>query len=268
MYALFIDNSQANGCRIDDTLVRNQKGQVMHILIASDRDLQTVIEEIESGDPILSWIVPKTAHAGDICILSHMARGLFATAVILTEPHHVPSTDSKGRYSAEIGEINLVDQPLPHSVLAEVFPTWKWPTYPRSYTTVPEDIEGQLWEVIAGSSLDKSGTIDASVSNEGAAQLLIHFARERDAQLVERKKRSVLVTKGKLSCEVCGFDFKERYGDLGAEFCEVHHLKPLAHRSGNEPTMLEELAIVCSNCHRMLHRRGLISIKHLKGLLL
>jgi 5-methylcytosine-specific restriction protein A len=153
-------------------------------------------------------------------------------------------------------------------VLAETFPTWKWPTYPRTYTTVPEGIEEELWDVATAPGLDIPISIDESLSDEGAARLAIHLTRERDSELVERKKHSVMNTTGTLGCEVCGFDFEARYGALGANFCEVHHLKPLAHRTVSEPTMLEELAVVCSNCHRMLHRRGLVSVIELKRQLL
>jgi 5-methylcytosine-specific restriction protein A len=48
--------------------------------------------------------------------------------------------------------------------------------------------------------------------------------------------------------------FAEVYGDeLGAEFAEAHHLHPLSRKRANEKTRLEDLATVCSNCHRMLH---------------
>ncbi|MCP4547071.1 MAG: hypothetical protein GY835_11450 [bacterium] len=44
------------------------------------------------------------------------------------------------------------------------------------------------------------------------------------------------------------------YGDLGAGFIEMHHLKPLS--SGERKTTLRQIVLVCANCHRMLHRRG------------
>jgi hypothetical protein len=61
-------------------------------------------------------------------------------------------------------------------------------------------------------------------------------------------------------CEVCGFHFVELYGDIGRDFLEAHHLDPLADRpelewSNEVRTLLERVAAVCSNCHRMLHRR-------------
>jgi hypothetical protein len=240
----------------------------MHVLIASDRDANAVLESVKSDASIASWVVPKKAQVGDECLLSHMAYGLFAKGVLLTEPLHDPESTTRSIYRSDVGEIEFLNQFLPHSVLAESIPTWKWPTYPRSYTTVPEDIEEQLWEMVDAPMLNQPTEIDEAVSNEGAARLVIHMTRERDAELIERKKRSVVAKKGKLACEICSFDFESRYGELGADFCEVHHVKPLAQRTTNEPTMLEELAIVCSNCHRMLHRRGLISLKELKNQLL
>lgn len=239
----------------------------MHILIASDADISTSIEHAESGEPA-SWVVPKTAHIGDICILSHMGHGLYATALLKSEPQHDSTSVARSSYRADISEIDFLGEMLPHSVLVEAFPNWKWPTYPRSYTTVPEEIEDALWEIVSEATVGRPMEVDASVSSEGASRLLIHFVTERDAALAERKKRSVLAANENLGCEVCGFDFETRYGALGSEFCEVHHLKPIAGREGNEPTMLEELAVVCSNCHRMLHRRGLISVAQLKVLLL
>ena len=98
---------------------------------------------------------------------------------------------------------------------------------------------------------------------EGRLKLMVHFLRERDHQLVERKKRSVLDSRGRLACEVCGFDFENRYGTRGAGFCEVHHRLPLSRVVEETTTTLRDLAIVCSNCHRMLHREPEIDVEEL-----
>ena len=90
------------------------------------------------------------------------------------------------------------------------------------------------------------------VAHEGARRLVQHLRVERDRRLVEAKKREVLAN-GPLACEVCGFDFAQRYGSVGEHFCEVHHRRSLALR-GTGRTTLRDLAVVCSNCHRMLHR--------------
>ena len=57
-----------------------------------------------------------------------------------------------------------------------------------------------------------------------------------------------------LACEVCGFDFHATYGELGRDYAECHHTKPISTMQPGDTTKLADLAIVCANCHRMLHR--------------
>jgi len=42
---------------------------------------------------------------------------------------------------------------------------------------------------------------------------------------------------------------------LGEDFIECHHTRPLSELLKERPTRIGEIALVCSNCHRMLHRR-------------
>ncbi len=81
---------------------------------------------------------------------------------------------------------------------------------------------------------------------EGRLRLRSHLARERSRLLVAAKRDSVSDRR----CEVCGFSSLETYG---VDYCEVHHLTPLAELDGVAPTRLEDLAIVCANCHRIIH---------------
>ena len=55
-------------------------------------------------------------------------------------------------------------------------------------------------------------------------------------------------------CQVCGLRYEDAYGKLGQEFAEAHHLVPLSKLRESIKTRLEDLATVCANCHRMLHR--------------
>jgi 5-methylcytosine-specific restriction protein A len=59
-----------------------------------------------------------------------------------------------------------------------------------------------------------------------------------------------------LACEVpgCGFDFAERYGKDGEGYSECHHTTPLFELR-ERATRLDEVALVCANCHRIPHRR-------------
>jgi hypothetical protein len=70
-------------------------------------------------------------------------------------------------------------------------------------------------------------------------------------------------------CSICGFDFAERYGELGQGFIEVHHLVPLSTtKIARETNPAKDLVVVCSNCHSMLHRSDpVLSPEELQGLL-
>jgi 5-methylcytosine-specific restriction enzyme A len=89
---------------------------------------------------------------------------------------------------------------------------------------------------------------------EGRVLTRLHRVRERNPKLVRLKKEYALDVFGKLSCEACTFDFLCFYGTHGDGYIECHHTKPISFLEPNEKTKLTELALVCSNCHRMLHR--------------
>lgn len=90
---------------------------------------------------------------------------------------------------------------------------------------------------------------------EGQPIYRLHKSRERDSDLTRRKKNMVLSTTGNLTCEVCDIDFQKTYGELGYGFAECHHKNPLSFRTENQETRLDDLAILCANCHRMVHRK-------------
>lgn len=89
---------------------------------------------------------------------------------------------------------------------------------------------------------------------EGAEAYRMHLGRERDTKLAVKAKKKRLAETGALKCEVCTFDFSAEFGELGAGYIEAHHTTPVSQLAGTRRTKLSELALVCANCHRMLHR--------------
>jgi 5-methylcytosine-specific restriction protein A len=90
--------------------------------------------------------------------------------------------------------------------------------------------------------------------NEGQILSRVHRYRERDASLVKKKKTRFLKEHSRLFCECCGFDFAEHYGEHGKGFIECHHTKPVSELEAGGATKLSDLVMLCSNCHRMIHR--------------
>ena len=91
---------------------------------------------------------------------------------------------------------------------------------------------------------------------EGRKQWASHLRREHNRKIVTAKKRRVLADTGRLCCEVCDFDFEAQFGPQLAGFCEVHHVVPLAEAGAVRDTDLNDLAVLCANCHRAIHRLG------------
>ena len=91
--------------------------------------------------------------------------------------------------------------------------------------------------------------------SEGKIFLKKHLQRERNVKLIELSKKKFIEKNGRLYCEVCGFDFAKTYGDLGEKFIEAHHIKPVSQMAENEKTSIDDIVMVCSNCHSMIHRK-------------
>lgn len=95
-----------------------------------------------------------------------------------------------------------------------------------------------------------------------------HIARERNQKLISEVKINFKSKYGKLNCQICGFDFEKVYGEIGKDFVECHHTVPVSEMLDNHKTKIEDIVILCSNCHRMIHRkRPWLKIKDLKKLI-
>lgn len=105
-------------------------------------------------------------------------------------------------------------------------------------------------------------------AKEGRLLTRVHQMRERRTDLANAKKRSVLARDGVLICEVCGFDFFERYGERGRGFIECHHIEPLSQYEISKKTDFSDLALLCANCHRMIHSaQPWLSLDELRAIL-
>lgn len=95
-----------------------------------------------------------------------------------------------------------------------------------------------------------------------------HRARERNSAVVNMAKQNFKNLHGKIFCQACGFDFEKHYGDIGKGFIEGHHLVPVSEMKQDHKTKPEDIALLCSNCHRMVHkRRPWLKLPELKSLL-
>lgn len=87
---------------------------------------------------------------------------------------------------------------------------------------------------------------------EGRVITELHTRREREPKLRERLL-SCRHSSGKLFCEMCGTPPISTNAALREAHFEAHHIVPLSS-TGTRTTRLSDLALLCANCHRLLHR--------------
>jgi hypothetical protein len=96
---------------------------------------------------------------------------------------------------------------------------------------------------------------DDEVFPEGKFILKKHLMRERSPAVIKKAKSNFEKKHGRLFCEVCSFDFETIYGTIGEGFIEGHHLIPVSEMQEGDETKPSDILLVCSNCHKMIHRK-------------
>lgn len=239
------------------------------------------IEDYLSRYTYIYWRIPKLQSAisiGDKCVIwrSGPAAGMVATGHIAEAPVRMrdakfqdclgedlwreePDSPETVKVGIQLEEVRLNEDEgfIPRSALAS-HPVLSGATIIRS----PQETVFRLNQDQSDALLRIwSAALELGVSllpeaMEGAHRLRQHYARERSRTLIQKKKEAFAIAhSGRVYCEVCGFDFGERYPKLlGEGFIEVHHLDPLFTKFASKKTTLDDLLLVCSNCHRMIHR--------------
>lgn len=125
-----------------------------------------------------------------------------------------------------------------------------------------------VWGDVNSNNYEIQSEDESSSFAEGRKAYRLHLARERDISLAKKAKSIRLARTGSLKCDVCNFDFTKTYGALGDGYIEAHHTTPISELSGSRKTKLSELVLVCSNCHRMLHRTNpVLDVAGLKNII-
>lgn len=108
--------------------------------------------------------------------------------------------------------------------------------------------------------------IRGNVSIEESYKIKAHYVIERPSlgQIKKIKKKLGYI------CEACNFDFEKNYGKVGKGYIEAHHLKPISELKIGESRSVtqDDFAVLCSNCHRMIHKlKDSSDLKALKELI-
>lgn len=111
-----------------------------------------------------------------------------------------------------------------------------------------------------------------SIYEENNESFIEGSKKERLVSIYERNPslRAKAIEIHGFTCQVCGFNFEKSYGKHGENYIEVHHIKPLSTLiKEKEIDPKNDIAVLCSNCHRMVHRdkNNVLSLVDLRNLL-
>lgn len=97
------------------------------------------------------------------------------------------------------------------------------------------------------------GSNESFVINKAEGNRIEYYTTRYERVL---KYREAAIKIHGTKCQICGFDFKDKYGYIGENYIEVHHKKPLFSLDEKMiPNPETDLVTICSNCHRMIHRK-------------
>ena len=139
-------------------------------------------------------------------------------------------------------------------------------TEDSSYQDLIRILEGIVQpEVIFQQDIESEIVEDYEIRSEGKKTQYYTTRYERNPQ---NRQQAIAIHGTK--CMACGFDFEKFYGERGEDYIEVHHIVPLATRDQQvniDPRT--DLIVVCSNCHRMIHRRknDILTLEGLKRII-
>jgi predicted HNH restriction endonuclease len=93
---------------------------------------------------------------------------------------------------------------------------------------------------------------DSNSAREGELVSRMNRFRKRNRAIIEAKRRA---SRG--ICEACGMSLRDIYrleDKLNGRDClHVHHRNPLAESEGARVTTLDDLVLLCPNCHAVVH---------------
>ena len=92
---------------------------------------------------------------------------------------------------------------------------------------------------------------------EGSIARAKHLKRERNGKLIAAFKADFLLRNGHFFCEKCEKDWIAEYGEEVASACfEAHHAAvQVSEMPPGHESVIEDLELLCANCHRAEHRR-------------
>jgi predicted HNH restriction endonuclease len=243
-------------------------------------DFQEIIKETDDeGYYHISWSCgnSKKICAGDRVFMLRQRkepRGIFASGWATSDYHERKHWDKekakRGKTALSINvsldtllnpeELILDRRELDIGILGKMH----WDSE-SSGISIPDDVADKLeeeWALLCKAKYEIPSFEPSAV--EGIITETVRYVRGRSQEL---RKSALDAAQG--VCSVCEVDFSKILNGQGVRVLQVHHRKQLAASDAPRITHLKDLAVVCANCHMLIHKnpKHALSVEAVKKML-
>jgi hypothetical protein len=213
------------------------------LLIAYTSNSRAYLRWLENGKPDskpedLPFRIPGEARRGDLYLIyvAGVDNSYVGWGRIETDWFRPKRGGWKGEFRVNVDE-HLLRKPVTGSHVQKITGFKE----PSGLKVVPSALANAVWAVARGRT---KVAVDRAV--EGIRTESLSKSRDDRLRLAARQR-----AKGK--CECCLRTFGRKPDDLRRKCLVVHHKKQLKDTDQPRETKLSELAVVCANCHMMIH---------------
>ena len=213
------------------------------LLIAYTSNSRAYLRWLENGRPDRTprdspFLIPGAARKGDryLIYVSGSDHCFVGWGQIETDWRKAKRGGWKGEWLVQCDE-HMLRKPVAGNHVAKVTGFKK----PRGLQIVPNTLADSVWAVARGRS---RVAVDRAV--EGIRTESRSRSRNDGLRLAARQRSN-----GK--CECCRKIFGRKPDDIRRKSLVVHHKQQLKDTDQPRETKLSDLAVVCANCHMMIH---------------
>ncbi len=223
-------------------------GQNVIVLFVTNKKVKEAVQYVDRLDGDILYMSGQSKHGTDKRLLNNLGGGEDIIHLFYRDEHHTPFI--------YYGECLLINTKINEDTPSE----FQFLIKPNG---MEFDDESLLDYIANVPNTPNSPEQDFINRIDGIKKMTTHIRYERNP----KNREAAIKSQGHI-CKICGFDFNKVYGpELSRDFIEVHHIQQVSE--GEKVIDPEkDLIVVCSNCHRMLHRKksGNISIEKIKVL--
>lgn len=231
------------------------------------KNIETIENYLTEGDEEEQYKASCLIKKGS-CLISYnidnevrFAPSRFLGYIDNTLSRHIRSPVDGSKTNVEINRI-LDRKPLPDQEL-EI----KYTSYCANLGFTAENKKHKFWKLNLENDFQSNNDLTGEFP-EGKVVERTHKFRERNSKVVQIAKDNFKKKNGKLFCQICNFDFEDTYGSIGKDFIEGHHTIAVSEMRTDHKTKPEDIAMLCSNCHKMVHtKRPWLTMANIKKLL-